>query len=187
MVVKNKETVRRTRIHPGDLNLSTGEAFGSGAHPTTKLCLDMLHRYLKPGDRFLDVGTGSGILMVVAARLGAATVVGFDKFFSVARVARANLAANGVLPERSNVFVADSISPLQWRVDIAAVNILPGVILALLSDFSAVLRPGGHLLCSGMILGNTHRVEAGLYKAGFDLVHKDSRDLWVGIAARRQI
>lgn len=178
--------INRIRIHPEELELDTEEAFGSGAHPTTQLCLDMLHRYLKSGDRFLDVGTGSGILMIVAARLGAATVVGFDKFLSVARVARTNLVANGFSPERSNVFVADSIAPLQWRVDIAAVNILPGVILSLLGGLSAALRPEGLLLCSGMILGNTHRVEAGLSKAGFDLVHKVRRDLWVGIAARRQ-
>jgi len=185
MAVKPDET-GPFRIDPGDLNLSTSEAFGSGAHPTTKLSLDMLHRYLKPGDRFLDVGTGSGILMIVAARLGAAAVVGIDKFFSIAGVAQVNLAANGVSPNKSTVFVADSLAPLKWRVDIAAVNILPGVILALLKDLSIVVRPGGLLLCSGMILGNTHRVEAGLGKAGFDLVYKDRRDLWVGIAARRQ-
>ena len=186
MEVKPGE-IDRIRIHPEELELNTDEAFGSGAHPTTKMCLDMLQRYLKPGDRFLDVGTGSGILMIVAARLGAAAVVGIDKFFSVAGVAQANLAANRVPPNKSTVFVADSLAPLKWRVDIAAVNILPGVILALLKDLSVVVRPGGLLLCSGMILGNSHRVEAGLSKAGFDLVYKDRRDLWVGIAAQRQI
>jgi ribosomal protein L11 methyltransferase len=178
--------IDRIRILPEDLELSTDEAFGSGAHPTTALCLDMLHDYLKPGDRFLDVGTGSGILMVVAARLGAAAVVGIDKYISVAGVARANLTANGVPPDRSMVFVSDSLAPLKWRVDLAAVNILPGVILALLTELSIVVRPGGILLCSGMILGNSHRVEAGLNRTGFDLVHKGRRDLWVGIAARRR-
>ncbi len=185
-MVMNPGEAGPPRIQLANLCLSTDAAFGSGAHPTTKLCLDMLQRYLKPGDRFLDVGTGSGILMIVAARLGAETAVGFDKYFSVAGVARGNLKTNGVPSDRGTVFVADSLAPLKWRVDIAAVNILPGVILALLNDLFDILRPGGLLLCSGMILGNTHRVEAGLARAGFDLVHKDRRDLWVGIAARRQ-
>ena len=75
---------------------------------------------------------------------------------------------------------------MKWRVDIAAVNILPGVILALLTELSTDIRPGGILLCSGMILGNSYRVEAGLNRNGFDLVHKGLKDLWVGIAARRR-
>jgi ribosomal protein L11 methyltransferase len=175
-------------IQPKDLTLNTDDAFGSGAHPTTALCLDLLHRYLKAGDRFLDVGTGTGILMIVAARLGAAAVAGFDKYHSVALTARINLAANGIPPHLRLVFVADSPAclKLKWRVDLAAVNILPGVILAVLGDLSHIVRPGGVLLCSGMILGNSLRVENGLDKAGFDMVAKERKDLWVGLAARRR-
>jgi ribosomal protein L11 methyltransferase len=173
------------RIRPEDLDLSAGEAFGSGNHPTTRLCLDMLHRYLKPGDRFLDVGTGTGILMVVAHRLGAATVVGFDRYPSVSAIAQANLTANRVPLKRAAVFVSDSPSALRCRFDIAVVNILPGVILSLLGAVGEVLRPGGLLLCSGMILGNTHRVEAGLAETGYAVVCKEKKELWVGIAARK--
>jgi ribosomal protein L11 methyltransferase len=177
---------KQDRVDPEVLNLSASEAFGSGAHPTTRLCLGMLHQYLKPEDRFLDVGTGTGILMIVADRLGAASVIGFDKYLPMAAEARDNLAANGVPANRSTIFVADSPGLLRSRFDIAAVNILPGVILALLKDMSIVLKPGGILLCSGMILGNTHFVEAGLAQAGFDLMHNDRIDLWVSIASQRQ-
>jgi len=185
MMVKPFE-IARCRIHPEELELSADKAFGSGAHPTTQLCIDMLHRYLKPGDQFLDVGTGTGILMIIAARLGAATVIGFDRYLTIAEVARTNLAANKITPNQGIVFVANSPAPMRCRVDIAAVNILPGVILSQLSELSVVLRPGGLLLCAGVLQGNTHRVEVGLAEVGFKVVYKDRRDLWVGIAAKRR-
>ena len=173
------------RIRPEEIILNTGEAFGSGAHPTTTLCIDMLHRYLKPGDRFLDVGTGSGILMIIASQLGADKVIGFDKYPSIATIAKNNLIANQITQNQGSVFVANSPAPIRCRFDIAAINILPGVILSSLSELSTVLRYDGLLLCAGMILGNTHKVEAGLAKVGFKIVHKDCKDLWVGIAAKR--
>ena len=184
MMIKNSKR-RRSRIHPEELVLTAGEAFGSGAHPTTKLCIDMLHMFLKPGDKFLDIGTGSGILMIIASRLGAAKVIGFDKYPSIATIAKYNLLANQITQNQGSVFVANSPAPIRCRFDIAVINILPGVILSSLSELSAVLRSDGLLLCAGMILGNTHQVEAGLTKIGFKIVHKDCKDLWVGIAAKR--
>lgn len=181
-----REASPTMRVHPEDLDLSAGEAFGSGNHPTTALCLDLLHRYLKPGDRFLDVGTGTGILMITAVRLGASFAAGFDKFASVARIAEANLRANGIEKQRCAVWVADRPGWLRCRFDLAAVNILPGVILEILPDLPDTIRPGGTLLCSGMIQGNTHRVESRLEKVGFEVVRRDHSGLWVAVAAQRR-
>ena len=175
----------RNRVLSEEVILNAGEAFGSGAHPTTRLCIDMLHLYLKPGDHFLDIGTGSGILMIIASRLGATHVVGFDKYTSIVKTANENLISNRITDHQGSVFVANSPSPIRCRFDIVAVNILPGIILSLLGDLPDVLHFGGLLLCAGMILGNTHQVEAGLEKIGFKIVHKDCKDLWVGIAAKR--
>ena len=176
---------RPSRIRPEEVVLTAGEAFGSGAHPTTKLCIDMLHMFLKPGDKFLDIGTGSGILMIIASRLGAAKAIGFDKYPSIAAIAKYNLLANQITQNQGSVFVANSPAPIRSLFDIAAINILPGVILSSIREIAAVLRTNGLLLCAGMISGNTHQVEAGLVKVGFKIVHKDCKDLWVGIAAKR--
>lgn len=172
---------------PGSqIRLDAGKAFGSGSHPTTALCMTLLEDYLAPGDSVVDVGTGSGILLVAAAGLGAGKGIGFDRHPSAVATARRNLALNRVDEKRFAVLAADDADVLKTRFDLAVVNILPEIIAGLIPGISRLLKPGGIMICSGMIQGNTHRVEAGLQRSGFGILKNRHKGMWVGIAARHQ-
>lgn len=169
-----------------DIHLISENAFGSGRHASTALAVTMMQAHLKPGDTLVDVGTGSGILMIVAAGLGAGKVVGFDKHPSSMATARKNLQLNRVPAERFHLLAADRLDVLTTRFDMAVVNILPEIILGLLEGVARVVRPGGILAASGMISGNTHRVETGMHDTGFDTLKKYQKGPWVGITAQRR-
>jgi len=146
--------------------------------------MEMIKTYLKAGDSFLDVGTGTGILMVVAANRGASRVAGFDRLPFAAAAARDNLLRNGIDADPFAVFAAADAGVLRNRFDVVAVNILPEIIIGFLPGLADVIRPGGMLLCSGMIRGNTHRVRAQMRRCGFMPVRDCHRGVWVGVAAR---
>lgn len=129
----------------------------------------------------LDVGTGSGILMIAAAKLGVGKMVGFDRHLSAAVDANKNLLRNGVETHRFFVFVGDRIEALKMRFDVVVVNILPEIIRQLLPQIRHVMAAHGTVICSGMIQGSTRRVEEGLKTAGFELVRSHRTRGWVAL------
>lgn len=139
---------------PGDivLRLDPGMAFGTGLHPTTQTCLQALETVVTPGMRVLDVGTGSGILAIAAARLGAAAVVGVDTDAVAVKTAKVNAAQNGVsqLVEVWQGSLA-SVSVEEW--DVVVVNILATVVIELLANGGLMnyVAPDGYLILSGII------------------------------------
>jgi ribosomal protein L11 methyltransferase len=165
------------------IELDPGMAFGTGTHPTTALCAAMIETHLKEGDRFLDVGTGSGILMIAAARLGAARVCGIDRDDTAIAVAAANLKLNSIEPQRCELKTANLIDETSGTYDIIAANILTRVILDLIVDIRRVLAPGGIFICSGIIEKNQGQVIAALRNKGFDVLETAVKDEWVAIAA----
>ena len=166
------------------IELDPGMAFGTGTHPTTALCAAMIEAYLQKGDRFLDVGTGSGILMIAAARLGAARVCGIDRDETAVQVAAANLKLNSIQPHRFEVKAANLIDETNDTYDIIAANILTHVILELITDIRRVLNPGGIFICSGIIEKKQRQVARALQKIGFDIIEAAVKEEWVAITAR---
>jgi ribosomal protein L11 methyltransferase len=165
------------------LEIDPGMAFGTGTHPTTALCIRQLQSHLRPGDTFLDVGTGSGILMIAAAKLGAASVCGVDNDEVAVSVAKKNLLANGVQDYR--LMTGNLVERVSGTFHVAAANILAEVILTLLTEAAAVLEPKGILICSGIIQEKKGAVLAGLEKTGLDVIEVLEKEGWVAIAARR--
>jgi ribosomal protein L11 methyltransferase len=163
--------------------IKTGRVFGTGNHPTTILCIEMIERYLKKGDQFLDIGSGSGILMVAAARLGAGKVIGIDKNEAAVEIARRNLRSNKIKPQRFNVRTGNLLDQIEGHYDLVAANILTEIIAKLLDDIPRVLKNGGVFICSGMLEGNTHRVEKKIMERGLELLEKRSKNRWIAIAA----
>ena len=164
--------------------LDSGPAFGTGTHPTTCLCIDMIEKYLNPGDSFLDVGTGSGILMILAAKLGAGSLFGIDKSDVAVEAARKNLRLNNIDPARFALKTGNLLEGIEGRYAVVVANILPEIIIQLLDTTPGVLKENGIFICSGLIEGNTHRVLHKMKAIGFNLLETLEKERWVAIAAR---
>lgn len=166
------------------IEIDPGMAFGTGTHPTTALCIRMLETYISPGLSFLDIGTGSGILMIAAAKLGAAKVSGVDMDEMAVQVARENLELNRISPDCGHVTHGDLVTGVKETFDVAAANILSNVIIALLDSVAAVLKPGSLLICSGIIEENRDKVLEKMQSCGFEILDIRSKDSWVAICGR---
>ncbi len=167
------------------LEIDPGMAFGTGTHPTTAMCVRMLEKYIKSGDFFLDVGTGSGILMLVAHRFGAARLLGTDRDEMAVTVACQNLLRNNVPSGKFNLIVADLIEGIRGKFHVVTANILSEVIVVLLDNLSEVLCPGGLFIASGIIEENKDMVLKKMAEQGLGVLDTDIREQWVVIVARK--
>ncbi len=167
------------------VELDPGMAFGTGAHPTTRLCLEALERGLHGGETVVDWGTGSGLLAVAAAKLGAARVLAGDVDPLAVSIARENCARNGV---EGRVTVVEGESPgiLNAQADVTVCNILAGVIIELAEALADVTRPGGRLIASGIIDTRAEEVKSRLSETGFDVVETRIEGEWVAMIAVRR-
>ena len=174
------------------LYLNPGLTFGTGAHPTTQLCLELLEEALRPGDKVLDLGCGSGILAIAALALGASRAIGVDIDPKAADVAFENAALNGVGPDRLSVYAGDVLSdkklaarlePGQNRVVLA--NIVADVIIPLSATAGQFMTDGGVFLTSGIIDGRQEEVRAALEAGGFAVVNHLERGGWHAFQAVR--
>ncbi len=152
------------------LTLDPGMAFGTGQHETTRMCLEALERAARPGVRVLDVGCGSGILAIAAAKLGARDVRAVDVDPNCVRVTRENAAANGVdSTVRAETGSAGDAWPFGEPAvgfDIVVANIIARVIIELASPLVAALAPSGALIVSGIIGEREQDVRDALTSAG---------------------
>ncbi|NWG16175.1 MAG: 50S ribosomal protein L11 methyltransferase [Chloroflexi bacterium] len=173
----------------GDIEivLDPGMAFGTGTHPTTQLCLEALEDRLPPGARVLDLGCGSGILAIAAARLGAASVLALDIDPIAVEIAGANIAQNGVADTITvQQGSLDSLITSSRRFDLIVVNILAKVIIAMCDQhLGQVVRPGGLALFSGIIEDQTDDVEAALRKTGLQPTARRQQSDWVLVESVR--
>jgi len=179
-----KPTWESVELREGDivLELDPGMAFGTGTHATTTLCLRTLEYIVKPGQRVFDLGTGSGILAIAAAKLGA-KVDAVDLDPVAIKVAQENVALNGV-NNRVRVVCGDLGSVLTGQADVVIANIVADVILMLLPDLKRILHPDGEFLASGIIDNRAENVEKGLKAAGFEIVERVEDSGWILFRSR---
>jgi ribosomal protein L11 methyltransferase len=166
------------------IELDPGMAFGTGLHPTTQLCLCALERLVRPGMDVLDLGTGSGILAIGAAKLGAGHVAAFDSDGQAVKVARDNVAQNGV----ADVVTVrkGSLSDAVGRYDLVVVNILARVVMEMAEvGLSETLGPGGIVVAAGITDDQAPDVVAALERNGLELTDQRQRGDWVSLQARR--
>ena len=166
---KKKDSDVIVRIDPG-------MAFGTGTHETTALCAELIEKYLEKGCRMLDVGTGSGILAVLGAKLGAKTVDALDIDPNAVKAAKENCDYNGV----SNVrcMQSDLIRSADGVYDFISANIVADIIIRMSENTSEHLKKGGILVVSGIIETQAKDVEDAFISKGFTLKDKLDKNDW---------
>lgn len=167
------------------IELDPGMAFGTGTHPTTVMCIQALERTVQPGDRVIDVGTGSGVLSIAAAMLGAEDVRAYDLDEVAVTSARLNIKLNKVSGKvtTSQNNLLDGVE--ENSADVVVANILAEVILRFTDDVARVVKPGGTFIASGIIQQKKDQVKEGLIQSGFEITETILMEDWVAIIAKR--
>lgn len=165
------------------IDLDPGLAFGTGTHETTALCAELIEQYYT-GGTVLDVGTGSGILAIAAARLGADDVLAIDIDPLAVRTARENVEKNR-LNDKITVRQGDLLEGAMGPYDFAVANILADVIIMLSDPLRRALKPGGIFVCSGIIRDREEDVRQALLQNDYRIIDTRHRGEWVAFAARR--
>lgn len=164
------------------IELDPGRAFGTGSHPTTSLCLKLMEDNIKQNESVIDVGTGSGILMVAADRLGASTIIGTDIDELAVESAKENLTLNNVSSEKAQVFLGDLISVVKnKKFDVVVANILADVLLLLLQDISKVVKKDGIIIFSGIIEDKLNEVIKAIKDKNLEILEIKSEKEWRAI------
>jgi ribosomal protein L11 methyltransferase len=167
------------------VRMDPGMAFGTGLHPTTRLCLIALERYLRPGDRGLDVGTGSGILTIAAVKLGASHVTTLDIEETAVGIAKQNVALNGV--SNHVEFYTGTLKDLKKKIRPAyliVVNILAYTIIKMLPELKEKLLLGGYLIAGGILVDLAEEFETALQEAGLNPVERLTEEDWITVIAQ---
>jgi ribosomal protein L11 methyltransferase len=168
------------------LEIDPGMAFGTGTHPTTANCIRFLEKYVKKGDSFLDVGVGSGILMLAAQLLGAGFMVGTDTDETAVEVAKNNLRKSGMKTVGPGLVVADLVSGLRGRFDVIAANILSDVIIRLVDSLADLMAEDGIFIASGIIEDNLDAVISKMEGNNLEVVEWVADQSWTALAARKK-
>lgn len=166
------------------LVLDPGMAFGTGTHPTTKLMLMALENVIRGGESLIDVGTGSGVLSIAAKQLGAGDVQAYDIDEVAVRFAQKNLDLNPVAAD-VKLGVNSLLDGIHTQVDVVVANILAEIIVPLIPQAFANLKPGGHFLASGIIDDKAAMVRQKMVDQGFVIDSETKMGDWHGIIAHK--
>lgn len=185
--------------NPGDTQgripviLDPGLTFGTGAHPSTQMCMEFMEEHLTPGCRVIDLGSGSGILSIAALRLGASSATGVDIDPKAEDIARENAAYNGF---GSEVFSACTGNVSEDRekmeslaaggYDVVLINIVADVIISLAPIVGAFMRPDAQVICSGILDVREAEVIAALEAAGLQIVGRKAKEDWRSLRCVRR-
>ncbi|MDE0197125.1 MAG: 50S ribosomal protein L11 methyltransferase [Caldilineaceae bacterium] len=176
------------------VRLEPGMAFGTGLHPTTRLCVAALEKWVRPGDAFLDIGTGSGVLSIAAALLGAAPVWATDIDPLAIRAAKDNALRNGITLSPDSLHIQRGSVPAgrAGRFNVIAANILAEVLVDLFDcaydnvPLAEPLAPGGHLILSGILEEKSEMVLSAAARHGLQEVERRQEGDWVALVVRRE-
>lgn len=168
------------------IELDPGMAFGTGTHPTTVMCLQGLEKVVQPGDTVVDIGTGSGVLSIGAAMLGAKSVHALDLDEVAVRSAKENVELNKV-SDTVSVFHGNLLDTVKEPADVVVANILAEIIMSFTDDAFTIVKPGGLYVTSGIIGAKREDVKGALEASGFVIEEVLMMEDWVAILARRPL
>ena len=173
------------------LRIDPGTAFGTGKHESTQLAIRGIRKYIEPGMRVLDIGTGSGILGIVALKSGASEVFGTDLDINVLEAIEENLAKNEIDPAHFRYVIGD-IATEQWvreeageGYDLVCANIIAEILADITPHVPAHLKKGGYYITSGILITHAQIVRDAIQKAGMTIVEEMEQGEWESIVARK--
>ena len=171
---------------PGDrvIEIDPGMAFGSGTHETTGMCLELLEEAVHGGERVIDVGTGSGILAIGAALLGAKDVLAIDIDPTAVKVARENVAHNH-LEQTVTTLEGNLLEKVDAQCEVCVANIIADVICMFAAPLNEHIVPGGLFICSGIIKEREQDVTDALLAAHYTILEIRRKGEWVAMISRR--
>lgn len=167
------------------IEIDPGMAFGTGTHETTSLAIKMLDKYMQKGYKVLDVGSGSGILSIAAAKLGASEVLGIDIDEDAVRVANENLTLNSCEKTARSV-KGDLTDGVSYEADIVVANLLADLIMRLSKDVPGHIKQSGIYISSGILTDKADMVADCIRECGFEIIEKAVDGEWCSIVARKK-
>ena len=193
LVIPSWEEVAPEDADKKILHIDPGTAFGTGMHETTQLCIRQMKQYLTPDTELLDIGTGSGILGIIALMYGAKHVRGTDLDPCAIPAVEDNLASNGIASKDFDMYLGnliDDADTKEWagydRYDIVMSNILADVLIPLAPAAIAALKPGGVWITSGIIEGKEELVADRMRELGLEVVAITEQGEWRNVTGRKK-
>jgi ribosomal protein L11 methyltransferase len=163
------------------LTIDPKMSFGTGYHETTRLVLHLLEDFVRPGDRILDIGTGTGVLAIAALKLGASTAIGVDIDEWSELNARENARVNGVA-ESMTILRGTLVDVPPGQFDLVVANIQRTVLVPIMHEMVNRLRPSAHLLLSGLLLADEMEITASAGAAGAAVVRREVENEWIALS-----
>ena len=192
LIVPSWEEVPQDADQSRVLRIDPGTAFGTGMHETTQLVMKQLIRLTRPGAELLDLGTGSGILGIVALKLGASRVMATDLDPAAISAVTDNLAANSIPEGAFSLQIGNVIDDPGARealgtggYDLVTANILTEVLLPLTPVAASFLKPGGYYITSGILEGKEESVAAAMKQAGLNVTETTRQGEWVCVTGKK--
>ena len=172
---------------PGDhvIEIDPGMAFGTGTHETTGMCVKLVEKYVRPGQRVIDIGTGTGILAIAAAHMGAKPVLATDLDAVAVRVAAENVKING-FEGVIDVRCGDLLDVVEESGDVVIANIIADVIVNLAKPVRERIVDGGLFICSGISVERREDVLKALKDADYEVLDDLTEGEWCAMAARKR-
>lgn len=168
------------------INIDPSMAFGTGTHGTTSLCIELIEKHIKKDDNMLDIGCGSGILMLVSKKLGAKTVTGIDIDKNCYNVVCDNFKKNNINSEY-NILIGNLVDNIKEKYDLVVSNILVDVLEKLLSDIQKVLKNDSIVIFSGILKEKEEKFLEKASKIGLNLLDKSYKNEWVGLVFKYEV
>ena len=168
------------------INIDPSMAFGTGTHGTTSLCIELIEKHIKKDDNMLDIGCGSGILMLVSKKLGAKTVTGIDIDKNCYNVVCDNFKKNNINSEY-NILIGNLVDNIKEKYDLVVSNILVDVLEKLLSDIQKVLKNDSIVIFSGILKEKEEKFLERASKIGLNLLDKSYKNEWVGLVFKYEV
>lgn len=183
-----KPTWEEYEEQEGDIviELDPGMAFGTGTHETTTMCIQAIEKYMDKKDTLFDIGCGSGILSIAAAKLGAKKVIGVDLDEMAIRVSKENIELNNV-SDIIDIRHGNLLEVVDEKADVIVVNIVADIIKMLAGDVKSALKKDGIFISSGIILDKIEFVTDALKEVGFEIIELVTDGEWACMIARPKV